>query len=107
MPPQAPAPTPIPTGQANPMLMAVLRARAMQGARGVPNAMPAPNGLPLPGAPIPPVPPAAAGGLPRPVGAGTPSQQVMKAAAQAQSPMQDPETRASAKDLILKLMKHM
>lgn len=102
MPPQ---PTQVPTGQVNPMMMQILKARAMQGAQGNPTG-PAPNGMPLPGAPgMPPAPPAA--NMAARPGAGTPPQQMMKAAAQAQSPMQDPETRASAKDLIMKLMKHM
>ena len=93
--------------QPNPALMAALRARAMAGRLGQP-AAPAPNSMnaPLPqGAPVPASPVA-----PRAVntpGGGTPAQQVMKTASQAQSPLMDDQTRGIAKQLIQKLMQHM
>jgi hypothetical protein len=102
MPPQgAPAPTQVPQGQVNPMMMALLRARAAGG--GAPGPMP--NGLPTPGAPGAPPNPAAAG-MARP-GAASPTQQVTKAGMQAQSPLLDPETRGIAKQLVQKLLQHM
>ena len=97
--------------QVNPALMQALRLRAQQGAGGVPGgpipgAMPNSMNAPVPGAPSAPVAPVAPRAVNTP-GGGTPAQQMMKTATTAQSPMQDPETRASAKDLIMKLMKHM
>ncbi len=95
--------------QVNPALMQALQARAAgasQAPPGAPGAAgPMPNSM---NAPVPQGPPAPAPGvnMARP-GVGTPAQQMMKTAGAAQSPMQDPETRASAKDLIMKLMKHM
>jgi hypothetical protein len=105
MPPQAaPAPTAVPQGQVNPMMMALLRARAQQGAQGMPTGS-MPNGIPTPGAPgAPPAPPAAAVGTP---GGATPTQQVTKAAQQAQSPLMDQGTRNIAKALVQKLLQHM
>lgn len=105
-----PAAAPSLPAQVNPALMQALQQRAA-GATQVPAGAPGAAG-PMPNsmnAPVPQTPPAPAPGvnMARPGGAGTPPQQMMKAAAQAQSPMQDPETRASAKDLIMKLMKHM
>ena len=90
----------------NPAVMNILRARAQAGpqpAGVMPNSMNAPVT-----APPQPQPVAPGTNMARP-GTGTPAQQVMKAANQGQmSPLgQDPETRASAKDLIMKLMKHM
>lgn len=106
MPPQgAPAPTAVPTGQVNPQMMALLRARAMQGATGAPGAAPMPNSMPVPGAPGAPPNPAAAV-MARPGGA-TPTQQVTKAAQQAQSPLMDQGTRTIAKSLVQKLLQHM
>jgi hypothetical protein len=109
MPPQAaaPAPTQVPTGQVNPMMMALLRRRAMMGAQGQPGAGPMPNGVPTGGPPAPMgMPPAGGPGMPGP-GAASPTQQVTKAAAQAQSPLLDQQTRGIAKSLIQKLMQHM
>jgi hypothetical protein len=107
MPPQAPAPTQVPQAPVNPMMMALLKARATQGAQGG-QVGPAPNGLPLGGAPgMPPNPSAAAGPMPAPQGGPSPTQQIMKAAAPAQSPLMDGQTRQIAKTLIQKLMQHM
>lgn len=89
--------------QVNPALIAALRARAAATAGGSPAAGPMPNGM---NAPVMPAPAAAQVNMARPAG-GTPAQQMMKTANGAQSPMQDPETRMAAKDLIMKLMKHM
>lgn len=104
MPPVAGSQLP---AQVNPALLQALRARAQQGAQSAPvGAMPNSMNAPMPQAPGAPAPGVNMTARP---GAGTPAQQTMKTAAQAQmSPMgQDPETRASAKDLIMKLMKHM
>lgn len=108
MPPQAPAPTPIPAGPANPLMMALLRARAQQGAQGMPTPGPAPNGLPVAGAPAPVgMPPAGGQQVAQRPGAPTPTQQITKAASQAQSPLLDQETRNIAKSLVQKLLQHM
>jgi len=61
---------------------------------------------PMPTAPSMPNPSAAAAAMPG-AGAPTPTQQVTKAATQAQSPLLDNETRGIAKSLIQKLMQHM
>jgi hypothetical protein len=109
MPPQAqaPAPTQVPTGQVNPMMMALLKARAMQGAQGG-QVGPAPNSLPTGGPPgMPPPPTATAGPMPAPQGGASPAQQIMKGASAAQSPLMDDQTRTIAKSLIQKLMQHM
>jgi hypothetical protein len=100
MPPAAQSQLP---AQVNPALIAALRARAAAGATGAPQVGAIPNGM---NAPVQQAPGAPQVNMARP-GAGTPAQGMMKAATTAQSPMQDPETRASAKDLIMKLMKHM
>jgi hypothetical protein len=106
MPPQTPptqiSPTQVPQGQVDPMMMALLRARAAGGAGG-----PAPNGLPIPGAPAVPQPSSASGPMPPPQGGASPSQQIMKKATAAQSPLMDDQTRQIAKSLIQKLMQHM
>jgi len=109
MPPQAaPAPTQVPTGQVNPMMMALLRARAMQGAQGQPTPGPMPNGMPPGGAPAPVgMPPPGGQQVPPRPGAPSPAQQVTKAAANAQSPLLDQETRNIAKSLVQKLLQHM
>lgn len=105
MPPQGPMPTQIPQAPVNPMIMALLRARAAQGAQGVPAGAPMPNGLRL-GTPAPAAPVAASVMGPR-QGVATPTQQVTKAAQQAQSPLMDMETRNIAKSLVQKLLQHM
>lgn len=107
-----PAVAPSLPAQVNPALMQALQQRAAgatqvpAGAPGAAGPMPNSMNAPVPVNPAIPASPA----VPRPVttpGGGTPAQQMMRAAGTAQSPMQDPETRASAKDLIMKLMKHM
>lgn len=109
MPPQAqgPMPTQIPQAAVNPIMMQLLKARAQQGAQGMPTG-PAPNSLPIQGGtPAPAAPVAAAsvaGGGPGPA---SPTQQVTKAAQQAQSPLMDQETRNIAKTLVQKLLQHM
>ena len=93
--------------QPNPAMMAALRARVLAGRLGQP-AGPAPNSM---NAGIPQATPAPASPMPpqsvNTPGGGTPTQQVMKTAAQAQSPLMDDQTRAVAKTLIQKLMQHM
>lgn len=107
MPPQVqqPMPTQIPQSPINPMMMAILRARAQQGLQN--GANPAmPNGLPINGAAPTPSPAMSAANMAGRAGA-TPNQQVTKAAQQAQSPLMDMETRNIAKQLVMKLMHHM
>lgn len=91
--------------QVNPALVQALRQRAMaalqaQGGGGAP----APNSMnaPVPGSPQP-----TPNNVARRPGGANPAQAVMKAAAQAQSPLLDPETRNIAKSLIQKLMQHI
>lgn len=90
--------------QVNPLMLAALRARAQAGNQPngpIPNSM---NGTPA----VPMQPPTPGPiNLPSGGGAGTPTQQVTKAAAQAQSPLMDNQTRQIAKTLIQKLMQHM
>ena len=97
------APTQVPQAP-NPVMMALLKARAAQGAGGQPTA-PAPNGMNNPA--MQPQPGAPQVNMPGRTGGATPTQQVMKTAGQAQSPMLDPGTRQIAKTLIQKLMQHM
>lgn len=107
-----PAAAPQLPAQVNPALLQALRARTAAGAQGMPGAPagagPMPNSMnaPMPVNPAIPASPAVPRAVTTP-GGGTPAQQMMRTATTAQSPMQDPETRASAKDLIMKLMKHM
>lgn len=68
------------------------------------------GGRPTPAPTAPPMPNPSGASAPMPGGSpgqGTPTQQVMKAATQAQSPLMHPETRDIAKTLIQKLMQHM
>lgn len=107
MPPQSPMPTPVPTAAPNPVMMALLKARAQQGAAGggVP---PAPNAMATGAGPVGAPPQVGGNQMPARPGAPTPVQGAMKAAAGAQSPLvTDPQTRALAKTLIQKLMQHM
>lgn len=104
MPPQ-PMPTQIPSSPVNPMMLALLRARAQQGLQGGVNP-PMPNGLPINGSPPTAQPPMAANNM-APRTGGTPTQQATKAAQQAQSPLMDMETRNLAKSLVQKLLQHM
>ena len=99
----SPVPTQTPTAP-NPIMMALLKARAAQGATGgqVP---PAPNGMNNPGMPPPPQRPVV--NMPGRTGGASPTQQLLKTATTAQSPLMDDGTRQIAKTLIQKLMQHM
>lgn len=70
----------------------------------LPSGAPNTPGVPAPSMPNPSMPsPVNVGGA----GSATSSQQVAKAAQQAQSPLLDPQTRDIAKTLVQKLLQHM
>ena len=86
-----------PSYPANPMQMA-------QPGGQLPSGMPNTPGQPVPSMPSPAQAPQVQAG-PRP--GATPTQQVTKAAQQAQSPLLDQQTRDIAKTLVQKLLQHM